>query len=67
MSHRDGQGEISRRDGAIHLARRPEPLRGWYKCEASNGSLSRNGSWPRRKPQNVGGSRCLSAIFRINY
>ena len=31
--HRDCQTGISRRDGAIHLARSPEPFRDWYHCE----------------------------------
>jgi len=31
--HRDCQTAISRRDGAIHLARSPEPFRDWYHCE----------------------------------
>ena len=33
MPHRDCQTAISRRDGAIHLARSPEPFRDWYHCE----------------------------------
>ena len=33
FNHRDCQTGISRRDGAIHLVRIPEPFRDWYQSK----------------------------------